>query len=153
MYKNLEEINGNEIIDFLNKKSSDDDFDNVSIIRESYVYENQLIKNDTYILSFTGSFNNWGTDQEIFDNEIKISKNGGIRVWLNEPFEGDGSGEVLEEALTAWLLTHEFNKNPEEEFNSIIENVYDRFSSVTITNKAFLESIIEDLIKAKTYIK
>jgi hypothetical protein len=74
----LKLINGNEIIKFLNKQSIDnEDLCDISISPGSFVFESQKIEKDeylaegfthSYILNFTGSYNNWGTEQEISGN-------------------------------------------------------------------------------------
>jgi hypothetical protein len=150
---NLKEINGNEIIDFLNKESKDnDDLCDISPSPGSFVFESQEFKGSRYTLRFTASFNNWGTDQDIPGNAVHITKD---KVWfsLGEPFEGDGSDDALEEVLSKWLKTHKFDSNSEEKFDSILRDVYEQLPGISFESKKELQKIIDTLVKAQTYMK
>jgi hypothetical protein len=148
-----EEINGNEIIDFLNKESRDNDkLCDISISANSFVFESQRVDGNSYKLCFTGSYNNWGTLQAISGNSITID-NKGVRISLDEPFDGDGTDEALEEVLTEWLKTHMFDTNTEEKFYNILKDVYEKISVLSYTDKSEMLNIIDQLILAKTYMK
>ena len=150
---NPKEINGNEIIDFLNKASMNDKkMTHISMSSNSFVFEDQEVDGDTYKLYFTASFNNWGTDQEIVSNEIKINKKG-VNVYLGEPFEGDGTDETLEEVLEKWLETHTFDIFSEEKFYALLSHAHEQLPCISIENKKELQDIIDTLVKAKTYMK
>jgi len=148
---NIEKINGNEIIDFLNQSRSK--FSNCSLSLP-FVFDSQIIKDGIYRLRFSVKFNNWGTLQTMSNNTIKII-DGKIVVWLDEPFEGDGSEEILKDVLTEWLPTHEFidQINQSEIFDNIIEEVYKSLPDVSIDNKDILDEIIKKLNVAKTLMK
>ena len=150
----LKDINGNEIIKFLNEISSKENkrWGDVSI-RRPFVFESQKVISDFYQLRFTGYFNNWGTDQAIYGNEIKIDKKGKVTVFLDEPFEGDGSDEVLKEILTNWLKTHKFDNNPEKNFYELIQSSIDKLCCIQYSEPDSLQEIIDKLTEAKTYIK
>ena len=149
----IESINGNEIIDFLNTISTKEISQNSSeIVSGSFVFEDQKIENGKYTLTFTGSFNNWGTEQEIHGNQLYITEK---ELWfgLEEPFEGDGTNDILTEALNKWLESHKFQTNLEEQFLDIITYAYDQLSCISYMDKDRLQKIIDGLIKAKTLIK
>lgn len=106
----LEYINGYEILEFLNKEiMENDDLCDISPCGP-FIFEGQVLENDIYNLSFTAFFNNWGEHQPINGNEIVIYKNGLVKVLLDEPFEGDGSDDELENILLPWLANHTFKK-------------------------------------------
>jgi len=150
---NPAEINGNEIIDFLNKESRDnDDLCDISISSGSFVFESQEVKGNTYKLRFTACYNNWGTDQDISGNYITIDKKG-VKFFVGEPFEGDGTDSALEEVLEKWLENHTFNPNPEEEFESILREVYEKLPEISFTCKKEMQKVIDKLVKAQTYMK
>ena len=150
---NLKEVNGNEIINFLNTLSDDnEDLCDISIVFKSFVFESQKTKGDTYTLEFTASYNNWGTDQDIPGNSIIINKKG-VKFSLGEPFEGDGTDELLEEVLTGWLKTHKFDTNSEEKFYAILSEAHEQLPGISFEDKKELQKVIDKLIKAKTYIK
>ena len=150
---NLEAINGNEIIDFLNKETQEnDDLCDISISSGSFVFESQEVKGSTYKLYFTACYNNWGTDQDIDRNQIIIDKKG-VTVYVGEPFEGDGTDSALEEVLEKWLENHTFNPNPEEEFESILREVYEKLPEISFTCKKEIQKVINKLVKAQTYMK
>ena len=150
---NPKEINGNEIIDFLNKETRDnDDLCDISPSPDSFIFESQELKGNKYTLRFTASFNNWGTDQDIPGNAVHITKD---KVWLSleEPFEGDGTDRKLSEVLTKWLKTHEFDSFSEEKFYSILSDAYEQLPGISFESKKELQKIIDTLVKAQTYMK
>lgn len=150
---NPKEINGNEIIDFLNKETeNNDDLCDISIVPGSFVFEEQEVEGNKYKLYFTGSYNNWGTHQDIEGNILTIDKDG-VRFSLDEPFEGDGTDEALEEVLEKWLKNHKFSNNSEEEFMSLMREVYEKLPEISFTCKKDMQKVIDKLVKAKTYMK
>lgn len=148
-------INGNEIIDYLNKITMDDendDLEDISIERNSFVFDSQKIVNNKYCLNFTASYNNWGNDNEIYDNKLYIT-NDNLNFSLNEPFDGDGTDHKLEKILKIWLENHTFDTNLDEKFNNILEDVYQILPEICIENYERLIEVINMLTKAKTYMK
>ena len=155
MKYNIKTINGNEIIDFLNSLNTDNyAVDDISIELKSFVFECQEIKDNTYILSFTASYNNWGTSQDIPDNQLIIIEN---NLWfsLSEPFEGDGTDTTLETILTKWLETHEFaaQHTQIDQFNTRLEMAYELLPQIGITNIETMDKIINILTEARSYMK
>lgn len=148
----INKINGNEIIDFLNNLEDNEDIADISIVQKSFVFDNQKIQGDEYSLEFTASFNNWGTEQEIHCNKLHITKD---ELWfsLEEPFEGDGTDDTLEKALTIWIQNHTFDNCLEDKFRIILEEVYQILPEIGFTNSKRLQEVIDMLIKAKTYMK
>ena len=150
---NLEEINGNEIIDFLNKASMNNkDLTHISMSSNSFVFENQEIEDDSYKLYFTASYNNWGTDEDIKENQIIINKKG-VAVYVGEPFEGDGTDDKIEKVLNEWLKTHKFDIFSEEKFYNILREAYEQLPEISFKNKKELQQVINKLINAQTYMK
>lgn len=157
MKNNINEINGQEIIDFLNTISDDnDDFSqynlcDISIVLKSFKFESQQIQNDKYSLSFTADFNNWGTNQEIHGNTLYITKN---ELWLSleEPFEGTGTDETLEYILKEWIPNHSFTDQTEL-FYSKVRNVYEKLPDISFSDIKKMSNIITELIEAKSLMK
>jgi hypothetical protein len=146
-------INGNEIIDFLNNESlNNDELEDITIEPGSYKFYDQAVSKGTYYLSFSADYNNWGESQPQNGNEIHISKDGVVAL-LCEAFESDGCYKVLEKYLTEWIKTHEFNKIPDRDFHNLLTEASNRLSGVTFEDKKELELVIELLTKARTYIK
>lgn len=148
---NLVDINGNEIIDFLNTLELDDS----SIKNGSFVFEEQKIKDGVYCLEFTADFNNWGTNLPIYGNVLKIEENGEFYFWLEEPFDGDGTDDKLSEDLGPWLKSHQFKGNVDmkEEFFTIMDNCEILLSKASFEDKETIDKVIGLLTKARTYQK
>jgi hypothetical protein len=151
--KSLQEINGHEIIEFLNKETLENDaLCDISIVPGSFIFQSQEVKYDTYILKFTGNFNNWGTEQPIHGNTLCIKKD---TLWFNleEPFEGDGTDNALKAVLNNWIESHVFDVNTEEMFYSVLKEAYDEIASISFASKNEMQSVIDKLILAKTLMK
>jgi len=149
----LTKINGDEIIAFLNEQSeNNDDLIDISVYPSTFVFVDQKIENGIYTLTCTGKYNNWGTLQVIEDNLIQISDNK-VECWFSEPFDGDGTCEALEEVLLPWLETHEFKDDKEEQFYIELADVYEGIRDVKFDDKEYLQTLIDDLIRIKTYMK
>ena len=158
----LEKINGNEILKYLNDSVDEvDDLCDVSLCRP-LEFESQGVVSDLtkgiddkgfYRLTFSAYFNNWGTHQLVEDNYIEVFPNGEVRVWLEEAFEGDGSAEAIEDFLSPWLKTHEFSTNSEEEWMSIMRDAYEQLPQIGFNDPEGLQDQINILIKAKSYMK
>lgn len=149
---NLEEINGNEIIDFLNKQRlNNEDLCDISI--ESFEFEQQEIKKTFYKLEFTAYYDNWGTEQAYDGNSLLIKKDGSVKFSLSEPFEGDGTDSALEEVLAKWLKKHKFDNTYEEKFYALIKDAYEQLPNISVGSKKEIQKVIDTLVKAKTYIK
>lgn len=147
----INKINGQEIIDFLNRESKDGNSDinlETNIGYNSFAFISQEIKNDVYRLKFEIDWN----EMSFQENEIAIDSEG-INVWLDEPFEGDGSDSIIEQALKNWLQNHKFSEkeNMENEFYEIIKSSIEKLRKIKYSNSSDdLEKIIETLIKAKS---
>jgi len=151
---NLENINGREIIDFLEGAIHDEEYDLYDCSVSGFKFDSQEVNIVEYRLHFTGVFNNWGHDQDKEGQEIIINEDG-ITVRLGEPFEGDGSEEALEEVLTNWIKTHTFSKNSEvqELFDGILREAYQSLGEIGFENKKELKTVINKLEDAYTYMK
>lgn len=151
--QDLKNINGKEIIDFLNKITSEDtnELADISIEGNSFVFESQKILDNRYKLYFTASFNNWGTSQAISDNLLVIDEHG-LRFSLEEPFEGDGTDEALRDVLKKWLETHNFNTNKEEEFDKLVNEAQVKLTHLSFGDTEGIQEIIDKLTEAKTWI-
>jgi hypothetical protein len=156
---NLEDINGIEILQFLESQIDDnEDFSDISL-DTPFEFEGQSVAETRdgelmYSLSFTCYFNNWGTHQPIDGNEIQIT-NSGVRVLVGEAFEGDGSDDELEKILTEWLKTHKFQSTEEVEtkFRGMIDFSRFRLGEVSFKTHDLLDKIIKELQEAKNLMK
>jgi len=150
---NINEINGNEIIGFLNDLDMNSDgLDDISIC-QPFTFENQTITQKGYELKFTGNYNNWGTYQEISDNLLIINSDGKVEFWLEEPFDGDGSGEKLDEVLSKWLENHTFDANYINHFNALVSLTNQILSKCEYGDSKAIDTAIKNLTKAKSLIK
>ena len=150
---NINEINGNEIIGFLNDLDMNSDgLDDISIC-QPFTFENQTITQKGYELKFTGNYNNWGTYQEISDNLLIINSDGKVEFWLEEPFDGDGSGEKLDEVLTKWLENQTFDANYINHFNALVSLTNQILSKCEYGDSKAIDTAIKNLTKAKSLIK
>ena len=151
----LKLINGHEILEFLNDQlQNNEELCDVSL-NAPLEFEIQVIENGKYKLYFTAYFNNWGEYQPIDNNHINIHENGKISFCLGEPFEGDGSDEVLEKLLGNWLQKHTFISNEVlvDEFYKIVWGVSNILCDVKYGEKIKLQEAIDQLIIAKSYGK
>ena len=156
----LNSINGNEIIDFLNSKLKDryeeeeeeEMYSFIDLSISGFKFDGQKTKDDEYVLDFIGVYNNWGTDQDIDGNSIHIGKNG-VRVRVEEPFEGDGSDEVIENVLTKWLKTHTFSSSPQIKYFELVNKAQDKLGDTAFNSPSKMQDVINLLIEAKTYMK
>lgn len=149
--ENLQSINGHEIIEFLNQAhKNDEDLEDTNICNNSFKFDNQKIENKLYKLRFSVDYNNWGTEQEINDNTITITPSE-IKVFMNEPFEGDGTDTKIKNVLLNWLDTHEFEQNMDEKFEATLREAYDRLPEISYEDIDGLKKIINLLEKAQTY--
>jgi len=142
----LSQINGREIIEFLNKEIHDnDDLCDISITY--FTFDKQEIKNGQYVLHFTGIYNNWGTDQGYGGNRIRIKKDG-IQIRLEEPFEGDGTDDAIEEVLVPWLKTHKFDALADDKFIHLLKDAYEMMSNLSINSHDEIQKVIDKLVEA-----
>lgn len=146
----LKNINGNEIIDYLN--TLDDELIDTSVESNSFVFNSQSIVNGDYKLYFETSFNNWGTSQTIDDNYLIITEDS-LDVFLNEPHDGDGSCEIVEDILFEWLETHKFRTDNKESFHKLIEDQTIILNSIKYDDNNTLLKVIANLTKANTLMK
>lgn len=147
---NLENINGHEIINFLNNLSNGE-LDDSNMVYNSCVFVEQSLEHNEYKLIFNNSFNNWGTNQMIFENYLIITKDN-ININLNEPLDSDGTNSILENTLSEWLENHTFISNIEDLFEKELITIEDKIKELTFNNNKDLDNIINSLIKLKTYI-
>ena len=159
---NLQLINGNEIIDFLNKSYSNDDwFD--SMLSNGFEFISQEITNhkddngeiyQKYKLKFRTYYNNWGTDTQLDDNTLFITEED-IWVSFDEPLSDDGTSDIITNLLKKWLPTHKFKEDNEEIFYQIIDNASKELSEVKygLSKNHNIDNIIKSLEKAITYLK
>lgn len=151
---NLEDINGNEIIDFLNDQlKNTDEFEDTNISHE-FKFQSQRIDSSQYVLTFSTYYNNWGTDQLITDNEIRIS-NVKIGVFCQEPLDCNGSDDIIEDLLREWIKTHKFKSNDDiqTDFYWGIEIISNDLNGLLIDEPDKMDEIIEALTKARALMK
>ena len=145
----LKDINGHEIIAYLNEKSS------INLVFESQRFRDRE-DDPVYQLYFETIYNNWGTDQPITGNCIYIDKTD-VWVGMDEPFDGGYEEEELEDLLKAWLPTHTFTNNTKELYTNLMQDIQDDMVLIyepdPETTPANIDEIIEKLQKAKSYIK
>jgi hypothetical protein len=154
MEYNLNEINGVEIIDFLNKVDveNENEFGDTNLSRP-LIFTKQEISDGRLKIYFDCYYNNWGTDQLIEDNHIVIYKDK-IRVALEEPLEGDGTDEILEELISDWIVNHTFKSKIEKdnEFHTLINEIHNLTGGFEHTLDD-VKKIIEKAEKARTLIE
>jgi len=134
----LEDINGYEIIDYLNK---------LDIL--TFEMNNQYIEDDVYCLLFTTQYKDWDTYVSI-DGEIYIDKTS-IEIISDDRVEEEIYD--IEEKLLPWLKSMKFNKNVEEESMKLLEEVYNDMSQISYGDKEQINITIEKLKKVKSYFK
>jgi len=153
--KKLYEINGYEIIEFLNSLFEDTNLD----LQDDYnicppcIFESQEIIEGKYSLIFSAYYNNWGTHQLIDGNEIIITEDLSISIVLDEAFEGTSLENKLEVLINKFIISHKFNQNVSDEYNCIIAEVRDDLIKISYNDKELLSNIIEKLTRAKTLMK
>jgi hypothetical protein len=152
----INEINGDEIVEFLNEKSKNPDVEwhhEYNVVTDSFSFVDQKVQDNAYVLDFGVEFNNWGENFPCNGNSIRITPDG-ISVELGEFLEGQGFEEELEEILMEWLSTHVFDNDVEKTFYSYIAQSFDELSSVKYNEgKEYLQRIIDKLTRAKNLIK
>ena len=144
---NLEDIDGNQIIKYLQ-----DNYDNsIEFVKQEI---NTGYKDIHYRLYFSRTWNNWGHLSDFDDNYIRLD-NKEIVVVLEEPWEGNGEEEEIEELLAEWLKSYTFEKiNYKEKFDKLIfevhEEVHNKIGKQTSAEE--IDAIIEKLKLSKTYL-
>lgn len=156
----LSEINGNEIIDFLNSKFKDDAYDDTMLCINSFKFGEQILKEHNgslvYRLRFDVAWNNWGRHDVIGHNVLYITHD---KVWVSfeDPVSGDGTEDVVVGLLKEWLPTHTFSQNNKEIYQQLVDDIQDDMVMINFYDleetPAIIDEIIEKLTKAKTYIK
>lgn len=156
---NLENINGVEILEFLNGQIRDnEDLCDISLCAPLKFEKQSLGKERAgelmYSLSFSAYHNNWGTDQLMEGNEIQITSKK-VKVLVVEPFEGDGSDEELENVLLEWIKTRKFksNKDIKKEFYKLTNYVSNDLYHLEYDDKERIEKLIKKLVDAKELMK
>jgi glutathione peroxidase-family protein len=144
----LSDIDGNQIIEYL-QKNYDGSIEFVS--QEIIIgHENKPF----YKLYFSRTWNNWGHESDFEDNSISID-NDEIYVFLEEPWEGGGDEEEIEEILSEWLKTYTFEKiNYKEKFDKLMSEIYEELIDKIDkkTSPEEIDAIIEKLKISKTYL-
>jgi len=156
----LSDINGSEIIDFLNAQFDNglDPFEDTNLCYKSFVFESQLIENNKYKLRFSVGYNNWGNKQIISGHSIIITQND-TWVSMDEPFDGDGSDDAIEKLLRSWLKEHTFTTNMGTLFNDCLAKTSNVLDDLKLNGGhrddviAKLVFCMEQLTKASTYVK
>lgn len=162
----LSQINGNEIIDYLNEQRKSDDcpFDDTMIADNFFFNEQKVVIDNNcivYTLSFHTFWNNWGKRTEV-DGIIYISHNktryeNKVWVWFGEPIEGDGTEDVVVALLSNWLPSHKFSEANDELYTNLMQDIQDDMVLIYEpdgqTTIDIIDGIIENLTKAKSYIK
>lgn len=145
---NLSDIDGNQIIEYL-KKNYDGSIEFVSQEISTGYQDKQF-----YRLYFSRTWNNWGHLSDFDANYLAID-NDGIEVFFDEPWEGGGDDEEVEEILIEWLKTYTFEKiDYKSKFDKsmleVYEEVLDKIDRKTSPEE--IDAIIEKLKLAKTYL-
>ena len=154
----LEKINGNEIVDFLNHLTEENDEPHYeyNICTNSFRFVDQQIENENgiqvYVLYFTVDYNNWGEDQEIDNNRVVIDRVG-VKIKFEDPIEGSGAEEFFEDFLTNWLKKHVFHYAPEEQFDGQMREIYEKMPEIDFSNTKAMDELIKDLQKARSLMK
>lgn len=143
-------INGNEVIDFLN--ADPDGKLKHYVCNNTFTFESQGIVGDEYTLKFSVGYNNWGTTQIVPKNSIDVTASN-LTVYLREPFDGDGADEAIEKVLTEWFKYHTFNGTPAHKFYELKESAFQELGYVKFTDKEELDKVIAKLVKAKSLMK
>lgn len=153
----INKINGQDIIDFLNEKSDHPDnewYHEYNVYPGSFKLKSQKVTHNEYILEFSLDFNNWSTRKRCPYNEIRIRKDV-ISVSLDEPIEGSGLEDGLDDLLMKeWLPNYSFDTDVVGEFQHLIQKSFDMLSNVRyVDGVGPLEEIIGKLTRAKNLIK
>jgi hypothetical protein len=136
----LSDIDGNQIIKFLQEKFDD------SIEFVSQKIELDSKNNPYYKLIFSRSLDNW----DLYNNYIAID-NDEIYVSLDEPWEGNDDDQAIEELLSKWLKTYTFEKiNYELKFLHLMHDI--SHEVIDAKTAEDIDAIIEKLKLAKTYL-
>lgn len=149
----ITKINPVEVIDYLNTLDKDDAGLYDSNIQGPYIYEKFKLGKNKLSIYFSCYYNNWGTDQLITENRIDIYENK-ILVVLEEPLEGDGTDDILEELISNWIQTHTFKTADEKiiEYRSLMDSIQS-LSSDSTPNLDNVKIIIEKAERARTLIE
>lgn len=141
----LSDIDGNQIIDYLNKNYDG----SIEFVRQEIVdeYGNGVF----YRLFFSRE---WYRGDIYYDNYLAIDDEG-IYVYSDEPWEGNDDDDDMENLLSEWLKTYTFEKiNYKEKFDRLMLEVYedimDRIDKKTSPEQ--IDAIIEKLKISKTYL-
>jgi hypothetical protein len=155
MKYDLEEINGVEIIEFLNKvdAENENEFGDTNLSRPLTFTKQEIVEGMLKIY-FDCYFNNWGTDQLIEDNCIYIDKD---KVWvgLSEPLEGDGTDDIIEELVVGFIANHNFKKRDVliSEFNETMYDIINYTSVIKYGEITKMDTLLEMVTKAKSLMK
>ena len=155
MKHDLEEINGVEIIDFLNKVDvkNENEFGDTNLSRPLTFTKQEIVEGKLKIY-FDCYYNNWGTDQLIEDNCIYINKN---EVWVGlvEPLEGDGTDDIIKDLVVDFIANHNFKKREVlvSEFNDLMSDIITHSSDIQYGEFNRMDVLLEMVIKAKYLMK
>ena len=147
----LSTINGCEIVDYLN--SQIEAISKTSMSGPIIFEKQRYVAKGNYELWFTCFFNNWGTDQAISNNIIRVCYDGSVYASLNEPFDGDNSCEVIEDLIRTWILHPYIFTDQTQNFKDLVSEVNESLNSITINDIAKMTDIIKNLTRALTMMK
>lgn len=150
LIKDIQSINGYEIIDFMNTDEVSKILDGYSLSGE-YEFVSQKYSGGVYNLEFKSIYNNWGHTQDEF-NTIEIMRDY-VGVSCGEAHEGDGSDKALEGALKKWIAYHKFDNDPESKFKNILREASEKIKNINFSSKEEMDYLIDIMVKAKTYMK
>ena len=153
--KNLNEINGIEIVEFLNNLYKNYELEDYQLNSE-FEFVSQEIKNEKYELYLNAYYNNWGESQET-DLILKIwfDEKGVIKVYSmsGEPLEGNGLDDELEDLLLPFLKEHKFQDNVEEIWMSKMRDIYEQLPSILFSDTKAMKDAIDSLKNAHSLMK
>lgn len=147
----INKINGNEVIAFLNSVS-DKLTHRFNIVKNSFVFSKQILRDTSYRLEFSVIHNDWGSGQTLNRNVITITKDN-VSILMHEIFDGDGTEEAIEALLVEFLRTHTFNPKPANVFYELKEAAFQKLGYVKYTDHNDLDDVIAKLIEARSYMK
>jgi len=140
---NLSDIDGNQIIDYLNKNYDG----SIELVRQEIIKK----PNGTFYRLFFSR--EWYRGDIYYENYLAIDKDG-INVYSDEPWEGNEDDEEMETLLSEWLKTYTFEKiDYKSKFYLLMLDVEADISGIINEPKQeTIDAMIEKLKLAKTYL-
>lgn len=155
MKYDLEEINGAEIIDYLNKVDveNEDEFGDTNLSRPLTFTKQEIVEGKLKIY-FDCYYNNWGTDQLLYDNCIYINKN---KIWVSlvEPLDGDGTDDIIKDLVVDFIANHNFKKREVlvSEFNGLMSDILTYTCDIQYGEFKRMDTLLDMVTKAKSLMK